>query len=374
MRLSDRNQKGFARYCPTFSRGFACIGEGIRKSKIRRKMKRTLKGDTEEYERKLKELGDLVIDEKKRETMITILKTDLESGDREAQGLACRVSEEVAKNGADLTPLLENLGEILYSGDELIGDFYVREWTVEPLTIAISDQETRKKTLEMVKELISRGKDKCSGVAARILINGTGDKEYRKEVLDFLIEGLSDESEHVREYFALVLEKTAEYQRDIGPAVRRLAESLDDRNDAVKKRCFTALGFAAANKEDMREALPFIAELLGDPFSLDQEEAGKLLFLAAAHGANMKPVIGKLMDAFSSEDADVVKFAAMALREDAGNWDMAQTVDINVRIHELLNSGWFIGESIKNTTGFTDMINELGRLAKKIEETLGAAA
>ena len=46
--LIDRSQKGFARYCPTFAKGFKCINEGIqnyKEKKVRRRLERLKKED-----------------------------------------------------------------------------------------------------------------------------------------------------------------------------------------------------------------------------------------------------------------------------------------------------------------------------------------
>jgi HEAT repeat protein len=293
-KIIDKEKSGFARYCPTFARGYEVVAEGIMHLKVKRLVKRL--GETDQ-------------------------KNRIEAADE--------LDHAARYHKADISIAIPDL--LIAIGDETAE---IRRSAVFPLGCTVIYEKSRDAVLNvLVRALGDENKDVCARV--EFALGDVATTEICGDVVvNALVKALGNEKKNVRFHAAMALICAAEKGTDISFAIPALMMALGTDNGIYAAE---ALGNAAVNEN--------------------------------CRGTVLNALVKVIVD----ENVRVRKLSALALGI-AANKNYEIRVTVMKALMDLTNSHEFMVEVEKNSDVFIRTINEIDRIARKIDSLEREAA
>jgi hypothetical protein len=229
-KLIDKEKRGFARYCPTFARGYETMGDAVRKMRRRKEIKK-LAGA----------LGS---------TDATVLL-----------GATADLGNAASK-GEDITPAIPALVEVL--GEE--GD--VQKNAINALGDALANEGNRTAILKTLEKALCDFKPyyelktaRIRGNAARVLGKALNYNVDITPMIPALAIHLGDDHAFDHQEIVYTLEIAAGKGMDIAPAIPALARKLGSVNNFLRASAAQVLGNIASKGQKTQTLV--VNEIIG---------------------------------------------------------------------------------------------------------------
>jgi len=118
LKFVEKEKRGFARYCPTFARGYEAMKEGVRRVKVARLVKKLGDKDANVRMKAVWALGNAVVNEKSKDDVLNALGKALGDNDKNVRLNAAAALGYASWKGADITIAISALVKAL--GDEYL--------------------------------------------------------------------------------------------------------------------------------------------------------------------------------------------------------------------------------------------------------------
>jgi len=338
-KIIDKEKRGFARYCPTFARGYEGMRNGIINLKLRRNIEKL--GNKYEYVRRKAEKN----------------------------------LKNAAENGADVSSANPALKRTFSALTKVWGNdnHYFKLLNVWSLSnSAIYEESNSLEISDLVKKCVELGSDdvdlqrEASWALGRIAV----DEKIGYEIVNVLTKMLVAEWP-VNCIAAVALIQAADSEADISTAIPALVNALGDEN--IRGDVCLVLGKAAANEVDISPAIPALAIALEDKNESVRDKAARVLRRAAEKGGDIMVAIPALVKALGDKSRNVRYDAAVAL-ENVAERNHETRIAITKEIMSITNSDWFMREAEMNSETFIRSIKGTNRFARKIDELERKAA
>ena len=244
---------------------------------------------------------------KSKDTTIDSLVKTLSEGDAKARVYAAEALENAALKGADISPVVEALGNALS-----YLDVEARKGAARALGNAVMNEKSRDAAIRtLVKKALFDKNPSVRDCVTEALRDAAGNVKTRDAAINALVNALSDGDVQVREGAGWALWGAAG-KTDITPAIGSLLKALSDGNEAVRKGAARALGGAVFNEESRVAAINALVNALSDEDGGKREGASEALMQAAQY-TDITPAVDALGNALSGWNVHVRVNASRAL-------------------------------------------------------------